>query len=100
MKLFDSFESAFNYYQKGTNYEQKNGIEVISSKIAIDITDFKLVIYYKSDVSATLVIFFKTSKSLDSWAFWCPSEEQMLILNSVRSFYDLVEFKNSKHKIK
>jgi len=96
---FNSFESAFNYVSKPTNYEQSRGITNKSSKVVMEGQTIKLVRIEKSDNTDTLFIFFKPSKNRDVWMFWCPDKVQMEYLAYVIPNYIIdVEKTNKKNR--
>ena len=74
--IFKSFEEAFNFVKKPTNYEKKKGIKIKDVRIIVDLPDIKLVERETDDGRYGLFIFFKNSTVFDIWKFWMPSEAQ------------------------
>jgi len=85
--IFKTFEDAFNFVKKPTNYEKRKGIKIKSVKIIVDLPDIKLVERETSDGRYGLFIFFKNSTVYDVWKFWMPSETQWDFLRDELPLY-------------
>jgi len=85
--IFKTFEDAFNFVKKPTNYEKRKGIKIKSVKIIVDLPDIKLVERETSDGRYGLFIFFKNSTVYDVWKFWMPSETQWNFLRDELPLY-------------
>jgi hypothetical protein len=96
--LFETFEEAMDFVNNPTNYEKDNGISITGTKILLDEVEFKVVVLEKSDSTKTLFIFFRNGKKFDVWKFWCPSEEQALLLGAVYPLYQAIDLRNSKKR--
>lgn len=94
--MFESFEECFNFVNRPTNYELKHGITVFRKHCFLDAGDFKVYVFYKSDSTKTIVLFFKNSKTLDVWKFWVPSENQLNLLAVLPHITQVIEAKNAK----
>ena len=85
--IFKTFEEAFNFVKKPTNYEKKKGIKIKKVRIIVDLPDIKLVERETSDGRYGLFIFFKNSTVYDVWKFWMPSETQWNFLRDELPLY-------------
>ena len=85
--IFKTFEEAFNFVSKPTNYEKKHGIKIKDVRVIVDLPDIKLVERETSDGRYGLFIFFKNSTVFDVWKFWMPSETQWNFLRDELPLY-------------
>lgn len=94
--IFDSFQEAFNFVKRPTNYERRKNITAIGTNVILNLEDFKVVTRETSDKRTAIFLFFKNSTVYDVWKFWCPSKSQFeILLNVLPYILNNVDKKNA-----
>ncbi|MEM3264679.1 MAG: hypothetical protein QXH07_01865 [Thermoplasmata archaeon] len=88
---FNSFEEAYEYFNKPTKFENLNGIKEVSREVHNISENIKLVTIEKSDNSRTLIIFYASNKR---WIYWCPTNEDFQALRNILEGYAFVDGMN------
>jgi hypothetical protein len=96
--IFNSSEDCLKSACRPTEYEQKNKIICISSKIIYDNSEFKIAEIEKSDNSTTLVVLIKKAKNKELWMNWIPTKNQFDVLEDLPSIIRELEKKNKNKR--